>query len=127
MPKLLNVDTGQPIEVRAGAWKGASKSGGISALYDYRESLKKEWGLSGVTSDFANLVHGLYISLSGVATIFGPPATTCLGPWTKGYGDNFFLASPWRAPSVLRAPRGRGACGALATPLISPLALLRLG
>ena len=48
--------TRNSLEVRAGACEGASESGGIPALYDYRESLKKEWGLSGVTSDFANLV-----------------------------------------------------------------------
>ena len=48
--------TRNSLEVRAGAWEGASESGGVSALDDYRESLEKEWGLSGVTSDFADLV-----------------------------------------------------------------------
>ena len=42
------------------------------------------------------------------------PQTNCLGLLTKGYGDYFFLAGPWRAPSAPRAPCGRGV---LATPL----------
>ena len=33
-----------------------------------------------------------------------PPQTTCLGLWPRGYGDYFFLAGPWRAPSASRAP-----------------------
>ena len=59
-------------------------------------------------------------SRSGVATIFGPPPTTCLGPWPRGYGDYFFLAGPG-GPLQPRGPppRGRGDCGALATPLHS--------
>ena len=53
--------------------------------------------------------------VSSVATILGPPQTTCLGPWPKGYGDYFFLAGPKRASSAPRAPAiaPRGACGAL--------------
>ena len=43
-----------------------------------------------------------------------PPQTTCLGPLPRVYGD-YFLANT--SPSTPRAPRGRGACGALATPL----------
>ena len=49
---------------------------------------------------------------SGVATNFGPPPqTTCLGLWPRGYGDYFFLASPWqplqpRGPPQLRGLRG---------------------
>ena len=60
-----------------------------------------------------------YVTSSGVATIFGPPQTTCLGLWPRGYGDYFFLAALWRAPSTSRAPHGRGVCGALATPLVT--------
>ena len=52
-------------------------------------------------------------SISGVAMIFGPPPqTTCLGSWPRVYGDYFFLAGPWRAPSTPRAPpRSRGPAG----------------
>ena len=59
--------------------------------------------------------------ISGVATIFGPSRQQLV--WAPGQGvigDYFFLAGPggpWWAPSAPRAPRGRGACGALATPL----------
>ena len=42
---------------------------------------------------------------------------------TRSYGDYFFLVGPWRAPSAPRAPRGRGACGVLATPLQSGTSL----
>ena len=51
-----------------------------------------------------------------------PPQTTCLGPWPRVYGDYFFLAGPWRAPSTPRAPpRSRGLRGPrYATALDSP-------
>ena len=68
--------------------------------------------------------------ISGIATIFGPPPqTTCwenlfvnqintvqnvseeTSLWPRGYGDYFFLAGQWRAPSASRAPRGRGPAG----------------
>ena len=49
----------------------------------------------------------LFSVSSGVATIFGPPPTTCLGPWPRGYGDYFFLAGPFSPPRSrgLRGPR----------------------
>ena len=57
-----------------------------------------------------------HLSDSGVATIFGPPCKQLV--WAPGQMVTATTSS-WQAPSAPRAPRGRGACGALATPLLS--------
>ena len=55
---------------------------------------------------------------SGVAMIFGPPRKQLV--WAPGEGFTATTSS-WRAPGgplqPRGPPRGRGACGALATPL----------
>ena len=48
-----------------------------------------------------------YVAIgSGVTTIFGPPPTTCLGPWPRGYGDYFALAGPGGPLQPRGAPAG---------------------
>ena len=64
------------------------------------------------------LENWLSTQLSSVATIFGPPANNLCGSLAKGLRyDYIFLTGPWRALSAPRAPRGLGACRALAMPL----------
>ena len=57
---------------------------------------------------------------SSVATIFGPPANKLFGPLAKGLRPQLLpdgpLAGPFN-PAAPPPPRGRGVCGALATPL----------
>ena len=54
---------------------------------------------------------------SSVATIFGAPANNLFGPLAKGLRRLLLLGGPLAGPSAPRAPRDRGACGAIATPL----------
>ena len=54
---------------------------------------------------------------SSVATIFAPPPNNFFGPLAKGLRRLLLPGGPLRAPSTPWAHRGRGACGALATPL----------
>ena len=46
-----------------------------------------------------------------------PLANNLFGLLAKGLRRQLLPGGPWRAPSAPRAPRGRGACEALATPL----------
>ena len=59
------------------------------------------------------------VPASGVATIFGPPCKQLV--WAPGQMVTATTSS-WRAPGgplqPRWPPRGRGACGALATPLV---------
>ena len=80
-----------------------------------------------ITPTFAQCIDCI-ITLQWRSDDFRAPLqTTYLGPWPNGYGDYFLLAGPWRDPGgplqPRGPPRGRGACGALAT-LLSPWKLL---
>ena len=45
-----------------------------------------------------------YHAGSSVATILGPPQTTCLDPWPKGYGNTSFWRAHLADPSALGPP-----------------------
>ena len=54
---------------------------------------------------------------SSIVTIFGPPANKLFGPLAKGLRQLLLPGGPLVSPFSPAGPRGRGACGALATPM----------
>ena len=57
---------------------------------------------------------------SGVATILGLPANNLFGPLATGLRRLLLPGGPCGSLQSRASPRGRGACGALATPLPRP-------